>query len=285
MKKRATVITMLAVQLGLVVFLPSSSSAEQWTWEELYKGGNYIDAALALKKAINSGQKTVVNYYYYADCLMRTDKTAEALDMYRQVYKMSPKSQYGKYALRAMQSQTAQAKAQVQKSDFKVEQIAPSQKGSNSQSQSSPPAEVTISDADIKRRLPPIHQSPPSGPSLQEVSLWPLGNQAGYYSEAAARVDAAQQRLDEAQQLLSRATAATGGLSDPFRHYGESEAETRARVEAGKARAESFLKAYNDNVAYYQKQLENEQAILRLCTNARNTWYVYPPGIPIYRPY
>ncbi|HZT34384.1 MAG TPA: hypothetical protein VFA15_00580, partial [Nitrososphaera sp.] len=138
MKKRATVITMLAVQLGLVVFLPSSSSAEQWTWEELYKGGNYIDAALALKKAINSGQKTVVNYYYYADCLMRTDKTAEALDMYRQVYKMSPKSQYGKYALRAMQSQTAQAKAQVQKSDFKVEQIAPSQKGSNSQSQSSP---------------------------------------------------------------------------------------------------------------------------------------------------
>lgn len=296
----------IAVQLISAVLLIATppALAGQWTWKELYDGGNYIEAADGLKAEIDKGKDTVANNYYYADCLLRLDKVDKALPYYKKVYKLAPASQHGKYARQVLQrynmlaaknvtvgsSSAANAKrlgistpwdsvqSTANDSRTKAAEVAPPAQGAPS-----PSSQTDDLLKDMQRRLPRLVKTARPQPTQAELGTWSVSALAGYYPAAVSRVNEAEIQLEDARQLLRQATAKVAGSGSPFRKYGESDQETRSRVDATNDAVDKALAPFNDNVAELTSRLNEQQAILQMCVNARNTLYWTPVGFPIYR--
>ncbi|MDZ4834385.1 MAG: hypothetical protein SGJ27_11465 [Candidatus Melainabacteria bacterium] len=289
-----------AIQLISAVLLtaiPAAMAEQTWTWEELYKGGNYIEAADGLKAAIGKGKNTAANNYYYADCLLRLDKVDQALPYYMKVYKMAPASQFGKFSKQVLQRYNKLAAKNVtvgSSSATRAKQLGISTRWDSIQStantprtepvKAAPPAPTDEVLRDIQRKLPKLVKTPRPQPTQAELGGWSYSSLAGYYPAAASRVSEAESQLDAAKQLLREATAKVSGSGSPFRKYGESDAETKSRIGTTNDAIEKALTPFNENVNELTQRLQEQQTILQMCINARNNLYSTPGiGYPIYR--
>jgi tetratricopeptide (TPR) repeat protein len=294
--------TLLVFATTIIAALPAE--AGQWTWDELYKGGNYIEAADELKALLDKGKNTAANNYYYADCLMRLEKVDKALPYYMKVYKMAPQTQFGKFSKQILQkynrlatknvtvgvSSTSRAKQlgistpwdsvqRTTKAPTSVEKVVPTA--------AAPPTAAPQQDElvrDMQRKLPKLVRTPKPQPTQAELGSWSYSSLAGYYPTAASRVSEAENRLEAAKQLLKEASAKISGSGSPFRKYGESDNETKSRIDATNDAVEKALAPFNDNVTELTMQLSEQQSILQMTVNARNNLYSTPGiGYPIYR--
>jgi hypothetical protein len=289
----------IAVQLisAVILIATQPAMAGQWTWEELYKGGNYIEAADGLKVELDKGKNTAANNYYYADCLLRLDKIDKALPYYAKVYKMAPQSQFGKFSKQVLQRYNMLASKNITvglSTGRKSKQLGISTRWDSLQSTNNNDRTKAIEVAsaaqndqligDMQRKLPKLVKTARPHPTQAELGSWSLSSLAGFYPSAASRVSDAEIRLEAAKQLLREATAKISGSGSPFRKYGESDQETKNRIDTTNDAIEKALAPYNDNVTELTAQLNEQQSILQMCVNARNSlYYSTPVGYPIYR--
>ena len=292
MKSKHAAITLTV--LALTIIQGQASRAGQWTWQELYKWDNYIDAADELKSELDKGKNTVVNNYYYADCLLRLHRDTEALQYYEKVYRMAPKSKFGEYSKRVLLRYRKLSEKNV------TVGLSPARKA-HEQGVKAPTDDKTAKSNDkkddtqlsavekdrilsqLKGKLPRVPRAFTPSPSVAEIGGWSDSAQADYYSTAASRVGEAESRLQDAEELLKDATARIAGSGTSFRMYGESKEQTQARIDATKELIEKALQPFNDHVDKLTKQVNDERALLQLCVNARNRIYSTPYyGIPIY---
>lgn len=290
---------MIKVQLLAAVILIAAppANAGQWTWKELYDGGNYIEAAEGLKAELDKGKNTAANNYYYADSLYRLDKIDKALPYYMKAYKLAPQSQFGKFSKQVLQRYNMLASKNVtvgSSSATRAKQLGISTPWDSVQSANSiqPTKSIVVAPAaqndellrDLQRKLPKLVKTARPHPTQAEIGSWSMSSLAGFYPTAAARVSEAESQLDAGKQLLREATAKLSGSGSPFRKYGESDAETKSRINATNDAIEKSLTPFNDNVTELTSRLNEQQAILQMCINARNNLYSTPPiGYPIYR--
>lgn len=278
---------------------------------ELYKYGNYIDASIEFKKLVDANPNDLKLIYYYADSLLRRGKRKEALAEYWKIYKTSPKSQYGKYSLQVLKTYkvvnvtptavptktgTAPATAPaVTKApgrssapgniiEFKNgKPVGTTGSAARSDVDNSQQQDTSQQDKEIISKLPRITKQPAETPTLQEISAWPLFNQAGYYAAANERLERAKERVRQAETLKSDAYRVAYSAVGSQRRFGETEEQTRTRVEASKDRTDKILGPYDENIKYYSDIVNNEQSIVNLCDRARNAYVpfpgtYYPPG-------
>ncbi len=292
-RAKLTILSLIALSVG------SPAIAGQWTWEELYKSGNYIDAATELKADLTKGKNTAANNYYYADCLYRLDKLDKALPYYLKVYKMAPHTQYGKYSKQVLQannrlapeggatgSNSASLKQRGISTPADFDQhamyIRPT-KAITSSSASSPVGQADELLQQMQRKLPKLVRTAAPRPTQAEMGGWTLSSLAGYYPTAASRVSEAESQLATAKQLLHQATVTLAGSGSPFRKFGESDQETKSRLNAASDAADKALVPFHDNVAELTSRVNEQHSILQMCVNARNSLYSTPIGFPIYR--
>lgn len=289
----------ITVQLlsAIAMIATQPAMAGQWTWKELYDGGNYIEAADGLKAELDKGKNTAANNYYYADCLLRLDKIDKALPYYMKVYKMAPQSQFGKFAKQVLQRYNKLAAKNVtvgSSSPTRAKQLGISTPWDSVRTteENTPATAPRVNPADqadellkeMQRKLPRLVKTPRPHPTQAEVGGWTMQSQAGYYPTAAARVSDAENQLDAAKQLLRDATSKVSGSGSPFRKYGESDLETKSRIDTTNDAVEKALAPFNENVSELTSRLNEQQAILQMCLNARNNLYSTPViPYPIYR--
>jgi len=297
----------IATAVSLMV--ASSVLAGQWTWKELYDGGNYIEAADGLKVEMQKkGKDTAANNYYYADCLYRLDKVDEALKVYSKVYRLAPQTQFGKnsrvmlerYSRLATKNVTVGStpahKARQTGISTPWDQANNRTQGGGSQvsapapqtAQAQPPnagnAQTDEITREIQRKLPKLVRTPAPRPTQAEMGGWSMASLAGYCGTAQNRVNEAEAQLESANQLLHQATLQVGGAGSPFRKYGESDQETKARLSANSTAIDQALTPFNEYVGELTSRVSEQRSILNMCINARNQMNFTPSiGIPVYR--
>ncbi len=117
--------------------------------------------------------------------------------------------------------------------------------------------------------LPAIPQAvKDDGPALPEILLWPLNQQSAYYLIAFNRKNEALARLDQLSEILKRAESLASSAVPNARGYGESEAETRKRVENGRAQLMTILEPYKSAVEAAQRSVEQANSIYETCLSA-----------------
>ncbi len=213
---------------------------------------------------------------------------------------MSPNSQYGKYSKQVLQTHnllaagggtTGSTSATMKQrgisipSDFSQNTTSVRRATPVTGALAGAPAVLTEGLVqEMQRKLPRLVKTAAPRPTQAEIGGWTLSSLAGYYPTAASRVSEAENQLATAKQLLYEATLKLSGSSSPFRKYGESDQETKSRLNATSDAVDKALVPFSDNVAELTSRLNEQQTILQMCLNARNSQY-YTPGIgtPIYR--
>lgn len=306
MKRKVALISLITI--WSLLCLPAR--ADEKYAMELYKYGNYIDASIEFKKLVDANPNDLHLIYYYADSLLRRGKRKEALAEYWKIYKTSPKSQYGKYSLQVLKTYkvvnvtptagptktgTAPATAPaVTKSpgrssapgniiEFKNGKPVATTGSATQSAVDAGQQDNSQQEKEIISKLPRIIKQPAETPTLQEISGWPLFNQAGYYAAANERLERAKERVRQAETLKSDAYRVAFSAVGSQRRFGETEEQTRNRVEASKDRTDKILGPYDENIKYYSDIVNNEQSIVNLCDRARNAYVpfpgtYYPPG-------
>jgi tetratricopeptide (TPR) repeat protein len=226
-----------------------------------YNRGDYGTAIKLFNTAISSAESKNANaHYYLAGAYFRLDNKQAALDEYRLSLKLAPQGQSARFCKQAIDHISSSSGSRPIKTE--VEKISGGSATTVDKKSKSFPI-IKISG------LPAIPQAvKDDGPALPEILLWPLNQQSAYYLIAFNRKNAALARLDQLSEILKRAESLASSAVPNARGYGESEAETRKRVENGRAQLMTILEPYKSAVEAAQRSVEQANSIYETCLSA-----------------
>lgn len=223
-----------------------------------YNRNDFIAAAYCLNKSTHNLQKNnAVAHYYLANAYLQLKKHDLAVKEYRAAYTLDPVGPSSKHCAAAIVQLTTST-------------VAPAVSGLPKQLPSATKkAVVQPPDSEEIHGLPPVPTiRKDNEPALSEVLAWPLAQQANYYSEANSKKLKALDEQSEAQALFKRVQGMVAPLVPNARRYGETDVETKQRLERGRSRVSEILAPYQAYLDARDKSLEQANSIYETCLSA-----------------
>ena len=117
------------------------------------------------------------------------------------------------------------------------------------------------------RNLPPLPAAyKDDAPAMAEILSWPSVQRSSYYMTANERKNQASIRLEQAKEVLNRATSIAASAVPNARQYGESESDTKKRVDAGHTQVSEILAPYQNAVDLMRNKLSKSTQFAKPAT-------------------
>lgn len=227
----------------------------------LYGKGDYAAAASFLMAAVKGvDSKNPTAHYYLANTCLHLKLVDEAMQEFRQCYKLAPNASTAPLCLQAIRQFGGV------KTHPPTPAAAPAAAHAAHSTASAP------EDLDEKApSLPAIPTAAQESPSIATFLEWELYEQATFLSDAQLRKERVEEQLQQAEECLTKVESLLSSCLPTQARYGESADQFQKRRERGKARYDSFIAPYKAEVEKRKKVLEEANTIIQTCATAKAT--------------
>jgi tetratricopeptide (TPR) repeat protein len=229
----------------------------------LYSKGDYAAAASFLMAAVKGADaKNPTAHYYLANTCLQLKLVDEAMQEFRQCYKMAPSASTAPLCLQAIRQFGS------------VKPHSPTHSSSAAATPAPPAHSAAPAPEETDERapsLPSIPTAPPESPTITAFLEWELYDQAIFLTEAQSRKERVEEQLQQAEECLTKVESLLSSCLPTQARYGESAEQFQKRRERGKARYDGFIAPYKAEVEKRKKVLEEANTIIQTSATAKAT--------------